>query len=129
MNNLYILVQAIIWKSDKPMSGYDIAMVVKGKTGNSHQQVYRELKKLATRDDVIVDVIPQVGKPDKKVYSFKSKEGFVTECGFVSDFSKTTVGYELLIRDVLDDTNNYDEYIKAMKECEIKFLNELNKAD
>lgn len=66
MNNLSMVIQSVIWKSESPVSGYDIATLIKDKTGNSHQQIYRELKKLSQRNDVIVDLIPQEGKPDKR---------------------------------------------------------------
>jgi len=128
MNNLNMVIQAVIWSSESPVSGYDIAKLIKDKTGNSHQQIYRELTKISKRNDVIIDLVTQEGKPDKKVYSFKTKEGFVTECGFVSDFSKTSVGYELLIRDVIDGTNNYDSYIKAMNMAESSFIEGLQNA-
>lgn len=126
MNNLNVVIQAIIFKSESPISGYDIAKMIKDKTGNSHQQVYRELNKLAKRNDYLVEDVPQDGKPDKRVYSVIHSEhilgGFVTESGSIGDYSKTSIGYELLIRDILDGTNNYDGYISAMREAETKFL-------
>lgn len=128
MNNLSMVIQSVIWKSESPVSGYDIATLIKDKTGNSHQQIYRELKKLSQRNDVIVDLIPQEGKPDKRVYSFKSREGFVTESGAESDFSKTSVSYEVLIRDILDGTDNHKRYIEAMQKAESKFFIEIKES-
>ncbi|AOQ26695.1 hypothetical protein [Vibrio phage 2E1] len=126
MNNLSVVIQAIIFKAESPISGYDITKMIKDKTGNSHQQVYRELNKLAKRSDYLVEDVPQEGKPDKKMYSVIHTEhklgGFVTESGNVGDYSKTKLAYELLIRDILDGTNNYDGYINAMREAETNFL-------
>jgi Fe2+ or Zn2+ uptake regulation protein len=129
MNNLNVVIQAIIFKAEAPISGYDITKMIKDKTGNSHQQVYRELNKLAKRNDYLVEDIPQDGKPDKKMYSSINSDhvfgGFVTESGSVGDYSKTKLAYELLIRDILDGTNNYDGYIKTMREAETKFLKDI----
>ncbi|MFT4820777.1 MAG: DNA-binding PadR family transcriptional regulator, partial [Candidatus Azotimanducaceae bacterium] len=35
----------------------------------SHQQIYRELKRLHTQGQIAVEEVRQMGKPDKRVYS------------------------------------------------------------
>lgn len=126
MNNLNTVIQAILFKAEAPISGYDITKLIKDKTGNSHQQVYRELNKLAKRNDVLIEVVKQDDRPDKKMYSFIHNEhifgGFVTKSGDTGDYSKTKLAYELLIRDILDGTDNYTGYMNAMREAEAKFL-------
>lgn len=119
---LNTVIQAILHKSDQPLTGYDIAKLIKNKTGNSHQQIYRELNKIAQRNDVEVCDVPQDGKPDKKTYRFTGSGGFVAVVPYGSDFSKTKVGYGLLVRDILDGTNNFDDYMTDLKSAESKYL-------
>ncbi|WP_088243407.1 PadR family transcriptional regulator [Calothrix rhizosoleniae] len=56
----------------KACSGYDIAKEFEGSVGcfwqATHQQIYRELKKLEKQGWVSVEVIPQGKSLDKKVY-------------------------------------------------------------
>lgn len=120
MSNLNTVIQALMHKSDKPLSGYDIAKAIKNKTGNSHQQIYRELGKIAKRDDVIVTNVVQYDKPDKTLYNFKNKGGFTCETSD-SDFSKTKFGYTLLVSDILNGTNHFDSYIEDLKAVESKY--------
>lgn len=120
MSNLNTVIQALMHKSDKPLSGYDIAKAIKNKTGNSHQQIYRELGKIAKRDDVIVTDVVQYDKPDKTLYSFKTKGNF-TYKNNDSDFSKTKFGYTLLVGDILYGTNHFDSYIEDLKSVESKY--------
>lgn len=58
--------------SQKPCSGYEIAKAFEGSVGYfwqaTHQQIYRELKKLEEQQWVSVEVIPQEKPLDKKVY-------------------------------------------------------------
>jgi len=58
--------------SQKPSSGYEIAKAFEGSVGYfwqaTHQQIYRELKKLETQQWVSMEVIPQEKPLDKKVY-------------------------------------------------------------
>lgn len=59
-------------------SGYDLSKLFEGYVScfwkASQQQIYRELGKMETRGWVKSETIPQVGRPDKKVYS-------ITDCG------------------------------------------------
>lgn len=58
--------------SQKPYSGYEIAKAFEGSVGYfwqaTHQQIYRELKKLEAQQWVNVEVISQARPLDKKVY-------------------------------------------------------------
>lgn len=122
MNNVNMVIQALLWKAEKPMSGYDIAKAIEDKTGNSHQQIYRELAKIAEREDVTVELIEQSDRPNKKVYSVDKSFVFIHSSGSRSDFTKTPVAYEILVKDILDGTNHYDRYIECMTDNEFKFL-------
>ncbi|WP_413285678.1 PadR family transcriptional regulator [Vibrio sp. MA40-2] len=59
--------------STRNATGYDITKEFSYSIGYfwkaSHQQVYRELNKMAENDLVTCNIQPQDGKPDKKVYS------------------------------------------------------------
>lgn len=53
-------------------SGYELARRFERSIGffwsASHQQIYKTLKRMAERDWVSVEEVPQEGRPDKKVY-------------------------------------------------------------
>ncbi|MGF1685318.1 PadR family transcriptional regulator [Photobacterium japonica] len=59
--------------SSRDATGYDITKEFSHSIGYfwkaSHQQVYRELNKMASHDQVTCKLEPQDGKPDRKVYS------------------------------------------------------------
>ncbi|MDP5255776.1 MULTISPECIES: PadR family transcriptional regulator [unclassified Vibrio] len=59
--------------STKDATGYDITKEFSSSIGffwkASHQQVYRELNKMADKGLVTCVLEPQEGKPDKKIYS------------------------------------------------------------
>jgi len=63
---------------DCPNSGYDLAKQFDGSVGffwaASHQQIYRELSKLEKQGWLSSEIIPQEGRPDKKLY-------YITEAG------------------------------------------------
>lgn len=129
MNNLQSVIKAILLTIDAPISGYDITKMIQDKTGNTHQQVYRELAKLAKLDGVLVELVPQEDKPDKKMYSLTDKEfdqcRVTTKPKLYSDYRKTNLAYKILVRDILDGTNNFDDYIKVMNEAECSFLDSI----
>ena len=64
--------------SEQPSSGYDISKrfeeTVSCYWKASQQQIYRELGKMEKQGWVDFDLIPQTGKPDKKIYA-------ITEAG------------------------------------------------
>ncbi len=122
MNHINMIIQAVIYVSKEPITGYDITKIIQAKSGNKHQQVYRELAKLAKRDDMNVESIPQEGKPDKKIYSFKKENNFSFITNHKSDFTKTDVGYALLLNDFIYGTDIYDDYVDLMSDTEMNFL-------
>ncbi len=56
--------------ANRPCSGYDLAKQFDGSVGffwhATHQQIYRELTKLADSGWVDLEVMRQDGKPDRK---------------------------------------------------------------
>ncbi|NUY55293.1 MULTISPECIES: PadR family transcriptional regulator [unclassified Salinivibrio] len=68
-------------------TGYDITKAFSTTISNvwkaSHQQVYRELTKLAERGAVTYRLEPQVGKPDRKVYAITPVGTEVLEAWFI----------------------------------------------
>lgn len=63
--------------SREPLSGYDLTRRFDGSLGYfwqaSHQQIYRELAKLADQQQLDVVIQPQEKRPDRKVYSLTPK--------------------------------------------------------
>ncbi len=59
--------------SEQPSSGYDISKrfeeTVSCYWKASQQQIYRELKKMEKKGWVSFELVPQEGKPDKKIYA------------------------------------------------------------
>ncbi|CDT54032.1 putative Transcriptional regulator PadR family [Vibrio coralliirubri] len=58
----------------KSQTGYDISCIlIRTPHGRywraSHQQIYRDLNKMLENKLVTVRLVPQVGKPDRKIYS------------------------------------------------------------
>ncbi len=53
-------------------TGYELTQRFRERMGNvwnaSHQQIYRELAVLLQQDWLSVEVVPQAGKPDRKLY-------------------------------------------------------------
>lgn len=61
---------------DSGISGYDITTKNIANTrawSAAHQQVYRELNKMSKAGIVTHNIIPQDGKPDKKIYTITDK--------------------------------------------------------
>ncbi|QFR59882.1 hypothetical protein VOWphi5012_095 [Vibrio phage phi50-12] len=121
MYNLEELIKVMLFKSEEPMSGYDISIRIA--TGNMHQQIYRILDNLAKQGVLVCEEIPQRGKPDKKVFTLVGK--LDNPKHKKSDFRKGNFAYELAYHDVLNGTSNYGEYIKALKAVEQEFLDKL----
>ena len=62
----------IVLLNDSNKTGYDISKILKEETSawdSSHQQIYRELKKLLKHSLVSVTEQYQAGKPDRRTYS------------------------------------------------------------
>ncbi len=59
--------------ADTPATGYDLAKQFDGSIGffwkATHQQIYRELAKLEAKGWLQSHIVPQVGRPDKKVFA------------------------------------------------------------
>lgn len=59
--------------SERAASGYDLARRFDASIGHfwqaSHQQIYKVLGRMETAGLVSVEVVPQEGRPDKKVYA------------------------------------------------------------
>lgn len=61
----------------EPSSGYDLLKQFKGGLGYfwnaKHQQIYQQLKTMSEDGLIEFSVVPQEGKPDKKVYAITTK--------------------------------------------------------
>ncbi|PJC85637.1 transcriptional regulator [Vibrio sp. HA2012] len=81
--------------STRDATGYDITKEFSYSIGYfwkaSHQQVYRELNKMAQHDMVTCELQPQEGKPDRKVYSITDKGRKALSEWFARPTAQTTV--------------------------------------
>ncbi len=87
---------------DCPFTGYDLTKTFSGSIGSfwkaTHQQIYRELAKLEEQAWVTVETIPQVGRPDRKLYSITElgQQEFVAWANQPCEVS--TVKEEILVK-------------------------------
>lgn len=120
--DLCTVLKAAVFASDKPVSGYDLTVLLKDKSGNAHQQVYRALNRLAARGELTVTPAPQIGKPDRRLYSLPVGRTVVYDSVNASDFRKTPVAYSLLAQDLLMGRERHARYVEAMQKAEREFL-------
>lgn len=70
----YALLAAL---QEEPASGYELTQRFRTRLANvwnaSHQQIYRELGKLESGEEVVVQEVAQQGKPDKRIYAVTDK--------------------------------------------------------
>jgi DNA-binding PadR family transcriptional regulator len=87
---------------NSPFTGYDLTKTFAGSIGSfwkaTHQQIYRELAKLEEQAWVTVETIPQVGRPDRKLYSITDlgRQAFVSWANQPCDVS--AVKEEILVK-------------------------------
>lgn len=117
MNNI----QKVILKklSNGQHTGYELTKLFAKTTGNSHQQIYRELKDLMRKGFISVEHVEQSGKPDKKVYTLV-KSGFDMVFD-ESRFEKTNAAY--MLASVSDDL--HEQYVKILKDYELALIKTL----
>lgn len=95
--------------STRDATGYDITKEFSSSIGYfwkaSHQQVYRELNKMAQSGQVTCVLEPQEGKPDRKIYS-------------ITDAGRTALG-EWFIKPTSDVTVR-DEFSARLMVCAVE---------
>ena len=125
---------------DKALSGYDLWKEFAECTNHywkaSQQQVYRELTKLATLGAIAVEIVPQDGRPDKKLYSI-TKEGKEMLTQWIAKPSEPTaireevlvkvlaahlVAPEIIIAELKRRHQIHSQNLAACKEKEQEFL-------
>ena len=87
---------------DSAFSGYDLWKEFCECTTHywkaSQQQVYRELTKLEAQGAIAVEIVPQDGRPDKKLYRI-TKEGKEMLCEWIAKPSQpTAIREEVLVK-------------------------------
>lgn len=95
MNDLTRIILSMLYK--EKLTGYQITKLLESATGNSHQQVYRELNKFPEKGFATVEIEPVDGKPDRKVYT-------ITELGRIAieEANREPVKTDSFIRSNLD---------------------------
>ncbi len=88
--------------SKHPGSGYDISKHFDEELGcywkATQQQVYRELSKLTTQNLVSFEVIPQAGKPDKKLYHITDSGWAELTRWYAEPTEPTAIREDLLVK-------------------------------
>ena len=125
---------------DKALSGYDLWKEFAECTTHywkaSQQQVYRELSKLETQAAIAVEVVPQDGRPDKKLYSITpegkemliqwiaepSEPTAIREEVLVKVLAANLVAPEIIITELKRRQQIHSQNLAACKEMEQKFL-------
>lgn len=88
--------------SNKPCSGYDLSKRFAENSGcfwrASQQQIYRELAKLEDEGLIVAEVLPQEGRPDKKIY-YSTETGREKLVAWISEPSEPTpIREDLLVK-------------------------------
>lgn len=118
MNNLQILIEHAIYHHGKPISGYDLTKKIRPKTGHSHQQIYREVGKMESDGHLVSKLIPQEGKPDKRVYSIPASTKVLLGVEIIKDYSKTPSCIRLACMDMSDGGDRAEKFQTAMSYIE-----------
>lgn len=88
--------------STSPCSGYDISKQFDEGVGcywkASQQQIYRELSKMEQRGWVKFEQIPQVGKPDKKIYCITETGREALHRWYLEPTEPTPIREDLLVK-------------------------------
>jgi DNA-binding PadR family transcriptional regulator len=88
--------------SESPHSGYDLSKHFEDAVGcfwkASSQQIYRELGKMEHGGWVISEIIPQKGKPDKRLYQITDAGRQELEKWFELSCTPTAIREDLLVK-------------------------------
>ena len=122
MSNLSKVIEAILFTSKKPVTGYDIKKIVSTTVGSSHQQIYRTLGEMLRKGIVTKTTIPQAGKPDKNLFELVDKSDIRCEHPKNGDFSKTKAAYNYLVFDLFNGTELCQGYINKMEKAESDYI-------
>jgi len=117
MNNIQKVILEKLY--DGKRTGYELTKLFAKTTGNSHQQIYRELKTLMRKGFISVEHVEQQGKPDKKVYTLINDSHNMKFDE--SRFEKTNAAY--MLASVSDDLHK--EYVEKLKEYEAELVSSL----
>ena len=117
MNNIQKVILEKLY--DGRHTGYELAKLFAKTTGNSHQQIYKELKALMRKGFISFEYVEQSDKPDKKVYTLVNSD---FDMKFdESRFEKTNAAY--MLASVSDDLHK--EYVEKLKEYEAELISSL----
>ena len=125
-------------------SGYDLAKQFDGSVGffwkATHQQIYRELRKLEERCWIKAEEITQQGRPDKKVFSItdlgkQSLQEWITQPTEMSPVKeeflvKLFAGYlvpkEIMIRELQRQRQQHSERLLIYQDIQAKYFQDIS---
>ncbi|NEP16397.1 MAG: PadR family transcriptional regulator [Leptolyngbya sp. SIO4C1] len=106
--------------TQRPYSGYDLAKCFDSTVGfiwsASHQQIYRELTKLAAQHYVRSEPIPQEGRPNKKLYSITAAGQAALQAWVLEPSPAHPLRDELLIKLFSGSLVPKDAIVTALKQ-------------
>ncbi len=129
---------------DSSSSGYDLAKRFDGSVGffwkATHQQIYRELRKLEELDWIEAKEIAQEGRPDKKVFSITNlgkqslQEWIVQPTGMsalkeeilVKLFAGYLVPKETMIQVLQNQRQQHSERLVTYQDIEAKYFQDVS---
>ena len=96
MNTLgYAILSAL---SIKPCSGYDLAAYLEAVWPAQHSQIYPMLTKMEQKELLVYELIEQIGKPNKKVFSITDKGKEILKQWTATSPSESIIRDEFLIK-------------------------------
>jgi DNA-binding PadR family transcriptional regulator len=88
--------------SEHPASGYDLSKQFEETVScywqASQQQIYRELSKMEAKGWVSFELVPQAGKPDKKIYDITPAGRQELQRWYVQPTEPTPIREDLLVK-------------------------------
>ena len=130
--------------SDSSSSGYDLAKQFDGSVGffwkATHQQIYRELRKLEQSNWIKAEEIAQEGRPDKKVFSItdlgkQTLQDWIAQPTGISPAKeeilvKLFAGYlvpkEMMIQILREQRQHHSERLLTYQEIETKYFQDID---
>jgi DNA-binding PadR family transcriptional regulator len=126
--------------ADCPQSGYDLNKAFDGSVGffwkATHQQIYRELAKLEDQGWVHSEVVPQMGRPDKKLFRV-SDRGREVLTDWISQpceppptrdellikvFMGALVDREVILQQIIQHRQQHQEQLRTFEQIEAEFF-------
>lgn len=116
---------------DNAVSGYDLWKEFTQRTNHyweaSQQQIYRELNKLEAQGAIASELVPQAGRPDKKLYRITQKGKEILKAWIAEPSEPMAIREEILVKVLAAYQVSPETIIKELKRRRQKHLQQLDK--